>query len=490
MRSDPQAPQACSLAALLGTHGAADARITGLTADSRTVEPGYLFAALPGLKADGRSFIPQALERGASALLVPERTQVEGAAVVEDRRPRRRFAEMAARFYVAQPETVAAITGTNGKTSVASFTRQLWRASGCAAAGLGTLGVESDPVRRAGGLTSPDPVLLHALLAELAKAGVTHAACEASSHGLDQYRLDGVRLAAGAFTNLSRDHLDYHGTEEAYFQAKARLFGELLEPGAPAVITIEDTAGRRMAELARGRRLTILTVGRDETADLQLAAADSEGDAQRLIVAHRGDRHDVLLPLAGGFQAENALLAAGLVIACGGDAVRTIADLAKLEPVPGRLEKVGETAAGGSVFVDYAHTPGGLHSVLRALRPHTAERLVVLFGCGGERDRGKRPEMGRIACELADHAIVTDDNPRGEDAAAIRAEVLAAAPVAEEIGDRGEAIARAAASLQAGDTLVIAGKGHEEGQIVGEEVLPFSDVEAARAAIEESARCG
>jgi len=473
---------------LLGLRGSAAVEISGLSADSRRIAPGYLFAALPGTKTDGRRFIGQALENGAVALLMPEGAaandmEAKFATVLEDRAPRRRFAELAAKFFGAQPATVAAVTGTNGKTSVASFARQLWGLAGCSAASIGTLGVESESVCREGALTSPDPVALHETLAELAVAGVTHAVCEASSHGLAQYRLDGVRFAAGAFTNLSREHLDYHGTPEAYFHAKARLFGDLLPEGGVAVIDIDGEWGRRMAELAMGRGHRLLAVGESGDADLRLEAVAAEGDKQRLHVVYEGRSFEALLPLAGAFQAKNALLAAGLVIALGGDAGSVIADLAGLEPVPGRLEKVGETAAGGSVFIDYAHTPDALANLLAALRPHASGRLVVVFGCGGDRDRGKRPEMGRIATERADEVIVTDDNPRSENAAEIRSEILAAAPGGREIGDRAQAIAEAAAGLSGGDILVIAGKGHERGQIVGQEIRPFSDLEVARSAL-------
>lgn len=488
----PPARRSVRLSALLGAQ-AEDIEITGLTADSRAVEPGYLFAALPGTRADGRDFIPQALDRGAAALLVPAGTEVEDrrAVVLEAAVPRRRFAQMAARFYGAQPATLAGVTGTNGKTSVASFTRQIWTALGHEAASVGTLGVESAKLTYPGGLTSPDPVALHRMLAELADAGVTHAALEASSHGLAQHRLDGLVVTAAAFTNLSRDHLDYHETVEAYFFAKARLFGELLPPGATAVINVDTAEGREMENLAWGRGLKILRVGRAADADLRLAAAEPEGDGQRLEVRHQDRRHDIGFPLAGPFQAENALLACGLAIACGDTPAEAIGALTELQPVPGRLEKVGESAAGGSVFIDYAHTPDGLRTVLTALRPHARGRLAVVFGCGGDRDRGKRPEMGRIAAELADRAIVTDDNPRSEAPGDIRADILKACPGAREIGDRREAIVQAVGMLGAGDVLVIAGKGHESGQIVGDRILDFSDVAVAReviAAAQEGSR--
>ena len=488
MSDERAARRSRAIGELLGIRGSAAVEICGLSADSRRVAPGYLFAALPGARTDGRRFIGQALESGAVAVLMPEDAaandaDTKTAVVIKDRAPRRRFAELAAHFFGNQPETVAAVTGTNGKTSVASFTRQLWQMARRSTASIGTLGVESDALSQEGVLTSPDPVALHENLAELAAAGVTHAVCEASSHGLAQHRLDGVRLAAGAFTNLSREHLDYHGTPEAYFHAKARLFGDLLPAGSPAVIDIDGEWGRRMAELAVGRGLRLLSAGYAGAADLRLEAVAAEGDKQRLRITYEGRFFETLLPLAGAFQAKNALLAAGLVIALGGDAEAVLGDLARLQAVPGRLEKVGETGSGGSVFIDYAHTPDALANLLEALRPHSTGRLVVVFGCGGDRDRGKRPEMGRIAAEQADEVIVTDDNPRSENAAAIRSEILMAAPMAREIGDRAAAIAEAAAGLAAGDILVLAGKGHERGQIVGEEVRPFSDLEVARAAI-------
>ncbi len=473
------------LDALLGAAGAGATEIAGLTADSRTAAPGFLFAALPGSRQDGAAYIPDAVERGAAAVLVRKGTPVDARiAVVEDLCPRRRFAEMAARFYDRQPELMAAVTGTNGKTSVASFVRQLWHTLGIEGASIGTLGVESRLFTRPGGLTSPDPVTLHAALARLAARGVSHAVCEASSHGLVQYRLDGIRFRAAAFTNLTRDHLDYHGTFEAYFHAKARLFAELLHDQGTAVINIDEEFGRRMATLALGNGHALLSVGRSEDAQLRLHGCEASEDGQRLEIAFKGEAHIVDFPLAGVFQAENALLAAGLVIACGADAADVLPRLAGLAPVPGRLEKVGTSARGGTIYIDYAHTPDGLGKALEALRPHTQGDLVVVFGCGGDRDRGKRPEMGAIAASRADRVIVTDDNPRSEDPAAIRREILLAAPQAVEIGDRRAAIATAIETLSQGDTLLIAGKGHEEGQIIGDRMVPFSDIAAVRAAIE------
>ena len=477
--------KAIRLDALLGAPGTGALKVSGLTADSRTAGPGYLFAALPGTRDDGASHIPEAVQRGAVAVLVRKGTRVaERIAVVEDICPRRRFAEMVARFYDRQPDLMAAVTGTNGKTSVASFARQLWCALGIEGASIGTLGVESRPFTRPGGLTSPDPVTLHAALASLAARGVSHAVCEASSHGLAQYRLDGIRFHAAAFTNLTRDHLDYHGTFEAYFHAKARLFADLLDDAGTAVINVDDEFGRRMATLAHGGGHGLLSVGRSEDAQLRLRGCDAIGEGQRLEIAFNGKSHVVDFPLPGRFQAENALLAAGLVIACGAEGAHVLPLLSALEPVPGRLEKVGTSKGGGTIYIDYAHTPDGLGKALEALRPHTPGELVVVFGCGGDRDRGKRPEMGAIATACADRVIVTDDNPRSEDPAAIRREILVAAPQAGEIGDRRAAIVTAIETLSQGDTLLIAGKGHEEGQIIGDRVLPFSDIAVVQAAIE------
>lgn len=465
-----------SLSALLGGHGDLTCHISGLTADSRQVRPGDLFAAIPGSKTDGRAFIADALGRGAAALLVPFDTPVSAAVpVVEASSPRLRFAEMAAAFYGAQPSCMAAVTGTNGKTSVAHFTQQIWRYLGKVSASIGTLGVKSDKLDIPHGLTSPDPVTLHKILAELAHVGVTHGVCEASSHGLAQCRLDGVRLHGAAFTNLSRDHLDYHGTMEAYFHAKARLFGELLEPPGRCAIMVDTHDGQRMAAIAEGRGLNPLRVGRNKDAGLRLKDTVTANEGQHLAVDYEGRTYEIYLPLAGPFQADNALLAAGLVIVCGEAPERVFEALAHLTAVPGRLEDVGRNAQGGAIFIDYAHTPDGLKTALSALRPHTDGKLWVVFGCGGDRDRGKRPEMGRIADRMADHVIVTDDNPRSEDAGVIRKEVLAACPDALDIGDRKAAIHHAIAKMGAGDCLVIAGKGHEEGQIVGDQVLPFSD---------------
>lgn len=467
--------------------GDAAVAITGLTADSRAVQPGFLFAALPGSRADGRAFVDQAVAQGAVAVLLPEGSALpQGVTVLTSPEPRRTLALMAARFHGAQPGTVCAVTGTNGKTSTAVFTQQLWAALGQRGAALGTLGIVGAGLDRSGSLTTPDPVRLHALLAEAAQAGCSHLCMEASSHGLDQHRLDGVDMAAAAFTNLSRDHLDYHGTLEAYLAAKTRLFSEVLRPDGVAVLNadVPEFPALKTAVDAAGRRcMTYGQTGRD----IRLEHRTPTATGQRLDLRVLGTQARVDLPLAGGFQAMNALAALGLVIACGADPTKAVAALNHLNGVPGRLEAVGTTADGAAVYVDYAHTPDALDTVLNALRPHAVGRLSVVFGCGGDRDRGKRPQMGAIAARLADAVTVTDDNPRSEDPAAIRAEVLAGCPGATEIGDRRTAIRAAVAALKAGDILVIAGKGHETGQTIGTTVLPFDDRVEAAAALKEAA---
>jgi len=460
--------------------------ISGLTADSRAVEPGFLFAALPGSLTDGRRFIGDALARGAVAVLAPEGTmRPEGhpaLAFLTDENPRRRLALMAAAFYGAQPAHVAAVTGTSGKTSVACFTQQLMAAQGHKSVSLGTLGLVPPIIEGPAALTTPDPVALQRWLKELSNAGVTHLAMEASSHGLDQYRLDGVRVTSAAFTNLSRDHLDYHPDMASYFAAKARLFEELLEPRGTMVLNREVEQFGPLAAIAERRGCSVIDYGRGAAA-LRLEAAQPLPDGLALRFRHDSALHDAKVHLVGTFQASNVLAALGLTLAEGGDADAAIAAIPGLKGAPGRMEYVGRTARGGQVFVDYAHKPGALEAVLQALRPHCDKRLWVVFGCGGDRDPGKRPMMGEIAARLADRSIVTDDNPRGEDPAKVRAAILAAAPDADEIGDRSEAIAAAVAQLDHGDLLVIAGKGHEPYQIVGEETLHFDDREEARAAI-------
>ncbi len=471
----------------------AEVEISGLTADSRRVAAGYLFVALPGSRVDGRDFIPQALDKGAAAVLAPEGTRLpdgrRDVALITDANPRRRLALLAARFYGRQPETACAVTGTNGKTSVASFTRQLWQALGYPAASLGTLGLQPPRADAPASLTTPDPVELHRCLAALARDHIDHVVLEASSHGLDQYRLDGIRVSAAAFTNLTRDHLDYHGTMEAYLAAKLRLFTELLQPEGTAVVNVDDPAGAEISAACRARGVKLISYGKG-AADLRLLSQEPTATGQNLKLEVFGKAYDVALPVAGAFQGENVLAALGLVLAGGADTDRAVAALTQVSGVPGRVELVGATPAGGHVYVDYAHTPDALETVLKALRPHTAARLFVIIGCGGDRDRGKRPQMGRIAVTLADQTIITDDNPRSEDPATIRQEMLVEAPGAQEIGDRGAAIATAVAALGPGDVLVIAGKGHETGQIVGGQVLPFDDREVARTAISRLAGGG
>jgi UDP-N-acetylmuramoyl-L-alanyl-D-glutamate--2,6-diaminopimelate ligase len=465
--------------------------IAGLTADSREVKPGYLFAALPGVKTDGARFIEEALKRGAAAVLVAPGVSPanSSAAIIEDSDPRRRLALIAARFFGVQPETAVAVTGTNGKTSVASFVRQLWAKQGFAAASLGTVGVVSPSGTKILKHTTPDPIELHRLLAALAEEGVTHLALEASSHGLQQRRVDGITFAAGAFTNISRDHLDYHPSFEDYFEQKLRLFTELLPEGAAAIVDVDSEAGRRVAAVVAARGLGLISVGRDgET--LRLVSAELDGFAQTLVVEHDGKRHSVRLPLVGAFQASNALVAGGLAIATGSNAAAVLPLLAALQGARGRLDLAGTARAGAPIFVDYAHTPDALAKALDALRPYVENRLVVVFGCGGDRDKGKRPEMGKVAIAKADLAIVTDDNPRSENPATIRGEILSAAPGAIEIGDRAAAIAEAVAKLERGDVLLVAGKGHETGQTIGATVIPFSDHDAVQAALKQEAKCG
>ncbi|MEX0808567.1 MAG: UDP-N-acetylmuramoyl-L-alanyl-D-glutamate--2,6-diaminopimelate ligase [Dongiaceae bacterium] len=462
----------------------ADLEIRGLTADSRAVEPGFLFAALPGSHADGRDFIGDALARGAVAVLAPNGTSrpAGSVALIEDENPRRRLAQMAARFYERQPATIAAVTGTSGKTSVTAFARQLWTLLGHRAASLGTLGIVTPEGERPGALTTPDPVVLHRDLAALADAGIDHLAIEASSHGLEQYRLDGLRLRAAAFTNLSRDHLDYHPDMAAYFKAKRRLFCSLLPIGGVAVLNADAPEYETLRDLCRACAQRIVAYGRNG-ADLTLLDTTPHGTGQRLALRIEGRRHDLDFPVAGAFQAMNLLAALGLVMADGVDAARVLPLIGKLEGVHGRMELVAHHPNGAPVYVDYAHKPHALETVLAALRPHTAGKLVVVFGCGGDRDRGKRPEMGAIATRLADVSIVTDDNPRSEDPAAIRKAILAAAPGAIEIGDRAEAIRSAIAMLEPGDLLVVAGKGHETGQTIAGKTHPFDDSAVARAAV-------
>ncbi len=460
-----------------------DPEIAGVTADSRAVERGFLFAALPGARHDGRAFVGEALRRGASVVLAaPGLDLPAGVPYVEAANPRRAFARAAARFAGPQPRTIVAVTGTSGKTSVASFTRQIWMHSGRKAASIGTLGLVAPHMSRYGALTTADPVSLHRDLAELAAAGVDNVAMEASSHGLDQCRLDGVSLTAAAFTNLSRDHLDYHPTMEAYFAAKRRLFDTLLPQGAVAVLNADVPEYATLREACLARRQRVIAYGREGT-DLRLVSATPVPQGQKIEIVAFGSARRITLPLAGSFQTMNVLAAVGLAVGTGLSPHAALDALATLEGVPGRLQLAGTKANGASVYVDYAHKPDALATVLKALKPHVEGRLVVVFGCGGDRDAGKRPIMGKIATDLADRVIVTDDNPRSEDPTAIRAQILAAAPGAIERARREDAIRDAVAGLEAGDVLVIAGKGHERGQIVGNTVLPFDDFEQARRAL-------
>jgi UDP-N-acetylmuramoyl-L-alanyl-D-glutamate--2,6-diaminopimelate ligase len=469
--------------------GGANPDIAGLASHSDEVLPGYLFAALKGGENDGASFIGEALSRGAAAVLMrPGVPALEGAIAITDDNPRRALALLAARFFGGQPATVAAVTGTNGKTSVACFTRQIWEALGYPAASVGTLGVvgagHNDKIER----TTPQPVDLHRVLAQLAEEGVDHAVLEGSSHGLDQHRMDGVTVSAAAFTNLSRDHFDYHPTVEDYFAAKMRLFTDVMAPGGVAVLNADVREYPESAQLCRDRGHRVLSYGR-HGANLRVLGHKPNGTGQYIDLAFEGNKHSLRVPLVGEFQGWNALCALGLVVGGGADPEAAVAALSNLKGVPGRVQEVAELN-GGRVFIDYAHTPDALESCLRALRPHARNRLTVVFGCGGDRDRGKRPEMGRIACTFADRIVVTDDNPRREDPARIRAEVLAGCDRAVEVPGRAEAIRVAVGGLDSGDVLLISGKGHETEQIIGDEVLPFDDAVYAQAAAEEVARVG
>jgi len=460
--------------------------VTGLAVDSRAVKPGDLFFALAGSKTDGARFIDSAIASGAMAIAgdhpPPGFSRVP---FVTTPNPRRALALAAAKFYPRQPATIAAVTGTSGKTSVAAFTRQIWQRLGHASASIGTIGLVSPKRTIYGSLTTPDPIALHRQLDEIAREGVTHLAFEASSHGLDQYRLDGVRIAAGGFTNLSRDHMDYHPDVAHYLAAKLRLFRDLVGAEGAAVIAADHDCSQAVIDTGRARGLRIVAVGSEGDGageGIRLIEADIDGFAQKLNVEHRGRRHAVRLPLVGEFQVENALVSAGLAICTGSEPKAVFAALEHLEGAKGRLERVGERN-GAPIFVDYAHKPDALAKALQALRPYAKRKLVVVFGAGGDRDAGKRPLMGAIATENADSVIVTDDNPRSENPDLIRSAILSSAKGARDIGDRAEAIRTAIAGLQPGDALLIAGKGHETGQIVGDRVLPFSDHEAVATAL-------
>ena len=461
------------------TGGAEDATVTGFAIDHRKVARGTIFGAFEGARVNGEDFIPAAVASGAVAVVARPGVTVDGAVHIAAENPRACFANLAARFFAPFPTTSVAVTGTNGKTSCVELTRQLWRMAGHHAASIGTLGVTTADEQVVTGLTTPDVVTFLSNVAGLAREGVTHLAFEASSHGLTQYRTEGLRVAAAAFTNLSRDHLDYHGDMAAYFTAKLRLFAEVVADDGAVVVWADDPNADRVIDLARARRLRLLTVG-EHGEPLRLVAREPTLLGQTLTIAADGHEYRVTLPLIGAYQAANALTAAGLVIATGGDVGTTLAALGRLAPVRGRLERAVITAAGAPVYVDYAHTPEALDAAIAALKPHVAGRLILVFGAGGDRDAGKRELMGQAAAAGADVVIVTDDNPRSENPATIRAEVLKGAPEAVEIGDRRAAIAHAIAQAGAQDIVLIAGKGHEGGQIVGDLVLPFDDVQVAR----------
>jgi UDP-N-acetylmuramoyl-L-alanyl-D-glutamate--2,6-diaminopimelate ligase len=462
--------------------GAEAISVHNLTSDSRAVKPGSVFAALPGSSVDGAKFIPQAIAAGAVAVIAGEGVEAAGVPLIRSANPRQLFAHMAARYFGRQPDLIVAVTGTSGKTSVATFVREIWTSMGFRAASLGTVGVVSPSGTVELEHTTPDSMKLQEIAAQLAADRVEHLAFEASSHGLDQYRLDGLRIAAGGFTNLSHDHLDYHPTEEHYFNAKMRLFEELIPIGGCAVINVDTPRGLQAAERCRTRGLDLWTVGHAGEA-IRVIDVVRGSAGQRLTAEIKGRRHTIELPLAGDFQVSNALVAAGLVLGTGGEESLVVHALESLKGAKGRLELVGHSKTGAPVFVDYAHKPDALENALSSLRPFTRNRLHVVFGCGGDRDRAKRPIMGEIATRLADRVYVTDDNPRTEEPAAIRAAIMTAAPGAIEIGNRAVAIRTAVDALEVGDVLVVAGKGHEEGQKIGKTVLPFSDHDAVKAAI-------
>ena len=465
-----------------------DTEISGITADSRQVEPGFLFAALPSATensdTDGRNFINEALARGATAILAPDGTTIDApegdvTRLITDENPRWRLAQFASRFYAHQPDTIVGVTGTNGKSSVAGFTRQIWACLDYKSGSMGTLGLDADGFDAGPSQTTPDPVSLHATLSDLADAGVDHLALEASSHGLDQYRLDGVKFSAAAFTNLSRDHLDYHKSEAAYLDAKLRLFRFLLPAEGAAILNADSAYFDAVAEVCRASGHRVRSFG-VQTSDIHIADIAALPDGLRLCVTMRNQSFETRLNLVGSFQAHNVLAALGLAVETGADLCDAFGTLSHLRGVRGRMERIGILENTAQVYVDYAHTPDALKTALSAIRPHASGRLHVVFGAGGDRDAGKRPLMGRVAANLADQMIVTDDNPRHEDPSTIRQQVLADCPGAVEIADRAEAIAAGISALQAGDILVIAGKGHETGQIVGTTAHPFDDTLISR----------
>jgi UDP-N-acetylmuramoyl-L-alanyl-D-glutamate--2,6-diaminopimelate ligase len=456
-----------------------DSEVTGFAIDHRKVAAGSVFGAFKGAVLNGEDFIEQAVDRGAVAVIARPEAEVSRVPLLADPQPRRLFAELAAKFYAPYPETVVAVTGTNGKTSTVEMTRQIWRMSGHRSASIGTLGVTTSDDQVKTGLTTPDIVTFLNNMAGLKRMGISHVAYEASSHGLDQHRAEGVPLAAAAFTNFSRDHLDYHETMEAYFEAKMRLFDELLPAGKPAVVWAGDPKSDEVIERARKRGHQVLTVGRGGDA-IRLTDQTPTPLGQALMLEHGGKAYRLALPLIGAYQAANVLTAAGLVLATGGDWATTFSAMQRVAPVRGRLERAVISRSGVPVYVDYAHTPDALEAAIAALRPHVEGRLITVFGAGGDRDQGKRPEMGKVAKELSDLVIVTDDNPRSEDPALIRRAILAGASGAKEVPGRREAIAEAIHVAREGDIILLAGKGHETGQIIGDRVLPFDDALVAR----------
>jgi UDP-N-acetylmuramoyl-L-alanyl-D-glutamate--2,6-diaminopimelate ligase len=462
---------------------ASDSRVTGFALDHRKVAKGNVFGAFRGSRFNGEDFIAEAVRRGAVAVVARPEAKVEGAPHLGADEPRKLFADLAARFYAPYPETIVAVTGTNGKTSTVELTRQLWRMAGHRSASIGTLGVTTADDQVTTGLTTPDIVTFLSNVAGLKRMGISHVAYEASSHGLDQYRAEGVNVRAAAFTNFSRDHLDYHPDMDAYFAAKMRLFDEVVSADGTAVVWTGDPKSPQVIEHAKRRGLKLITIGPDaETIELVSRASTPLG--QQLVLRHAGKEHKLSLPLIGAYQMNNVLTAAGLVLATGGDWATTLAGMGRVSPVRGRLERAVISRAGAPVYVDYAHTPDAIEAAIAALRPHVAKesggRLITVLGAGGDRDHGKRAEMGAVAVRLSDAVIVTDDNPRSEDPAAIRRAVLAGAPGAIEVGDRRAAIGEAIAMAKAGDIVLVAGKGHEQGQKIGDLVLPFDDVTVAR----------
>lgn len=458
---------------------AAEQTVTGFAIDHRKIAPGTVFGAFQGAAFNGEDFIDEAIAAGAIAIVARPEAKVSGAVHIADAVPRRLFAQLAARYFRPFPQHIAAVTGTNGKTSTAELTRQLWRMAGHHAASIGTLGITTASDQAKTGLTTPDIVTFLSNMAGLSREGVTHTIFEASSHGLSQYRSEGVPVSVAAFTNLSRDHLDYHGTMEDYFEAKMRLFDEVVDENGTAVIWADDVWSDKVIERVKKREIRLITVG-EKGKGIQLLSRQPTQLGQTLELRIQGDVTKVKLPLIGAYQAANVLVAAGVVMASGGDVEDVLSHMARLQPVRGRLERAVITKSGAPVYVDYAHTPDGLKAAIAALRPHTKGKLITVFGAGGDRDKGKRPEMGAIAVADSDITIVTDDNPRSEDPGLIRADIMAGAPGAHDIGDRRYAIAFAIEHAEPDDIVLIAGKGHEQGQIIMGRVLPFDDVEVAR----------